>query len=234
MSNSMDNLNAKFSAISLREQKLVFYAVPFVICFVFILGLIEPAITQTLETRNEINTTKLRLVDVSNSVDSVQAQLNLDPNIDIKNQIAAVNRQIQALDKQFASELEQLVPPRAMPLVLEQLFFKAKKLKLVSMTTVAPSNIFASNSAANATSITNTDFASSNNAATGPELFKHGLRISFEGSFFDTRDFLMSAEQMDWKLHWQEIRFDVTDYPKATVDIELFTLSDSKAYIHVN
>jgi MSHA biogenesis protein MshJ len=70
--------------------------------------------------------------------------------------------------------------------------------------------------------------------AIGPELFKHGLKIRFEGSFFDTRDFLISAEQMGWKLHWREILFEVNKYPQAQVDIELFTLSRSEAYINVN
>jgi len=227
MSNFTDNLEAKFSSISAREQKLVFYAVPLVICLVFILGFIEPAITQTIETRGKISVQKLRLVNGSNSVDLVQAQLNVDPDVALNNQIADVNQQIASLERQFAEELEQLVPPYAMPLVLEQLFANAKKLKLMSMASIPPTNIFKDDA----------DPTSSENLVTnaiGPELFKHGLKIRFEGSFFDTHDFLMSAEQSDWKLHWQEIEFVVSEYPRAQVDIELFTLSRSEAYINVN
>lgn len=232
MSNSMDNLESKFSAISLREQKLVFYALPFVICFVFILGLIEPAITETIETRNEIINTKLRLVEVSTSVDLVQTQLNIDPDTQVKAQIDGVNKKIAQLEQQFTNELEQLVPPGAMPLVLEQLFSKAKKLRLVSMTSIVPSNIFDNETAENGQENT-VDKAIASQSVIGPVLYKHGLKITFEGSFFDTRDFLISAEHMGWKLHWQEILFEVNEYPKATVDIELFTLSKSEAYIHV-
>jgi MSHA biogenesis protein MshJ len=233
MSSSMDNLEAKFSAISPREQKLVFYAVPFVICFVFILGLIEPAITQTIETRQEITDAKLSLVDITYSVDSVQAQLNIDPNTETRNQIVAVNEQILILEKQFTQELEQLVPPEAMPFVLEQLFADAKKLKLVAMSSMVPTNIF--KNAPKADDKDKTDSAKkADEKEIVPELFKHGLRISFEGSFFDTREFLIAAEKMPWKLHWQEIKFQVDEYPRARVDIELFTLSTSEAYIHVN
>jgi len=227
MSNSMDNLEMKFNTISVREQKLLFYAVPFVICFVFILGLLEPAIVQTIETRNQIREHKLRLVDASNSLDLVQIQLSLDPDMETKNQIAGVNEQILILEKLFANELEQLVPPYAMPLVLEQLFARAKKLRLMSMSSIPPSNIFGDGIKVNGSK-------SMIENAIGPELFKHGLKIRFEGSFFDTRDFLISAEQMGWKLHWREIQFVVNDYPQAQVDIELFTLSRSKAYINVN
>lgn len=223
----MDNLEMKFNTISVREQKLLFYAVPFVICFVFILGLLEPAIVQTIETRNQIREHKLRLVDASNSLDLVQIQLSLDPDMETKNQIAGVNEQILILEKLFANELEQLVPPYAMPLVLEQLFARAKKLRLMSMSSIPPSNIFGDGIKVNGSK-------SMIENAIGPELFKHGLKIRFEGSFFDTRDFLISAEQMGWKLHWREIQFVVNDYPQAQVDIELFTLSRSKAYINVN
>jgi len=227
MSDFTDNLEARFNAISEREQKLLFYAVPFVICFVLILGLIEPAIMQTIETRNEINTKKLGLVDVSNNVDIVKAQLSLDPDMETRNQISGVNEQIVILEKLFANELEQLVPPYAMPLVLEQLLAKAKKLRLMSMSSIPPSNIFNDDE---------NDINPQNiiENAIGPELFKHGLKIRFEGSFFDTRDFLISAEQMGWKLHWREILFEVNKYPQAQVDIELFTLSRSEAYINVN
>jgi len=227
MSNFTDNLEAKFSSISVREQKLVFYALPLVICLVFIIGFIEPAITQIFETRSQVNEQKLRLVNASNSVDLVRSELNVDPDVEINNQIAGVNQQITSLEKQFAEELEQLVPPYAMPLVLEQLFANANKLKLMSMSSIPPTNIFKDEA----------DSASSEKLVSnviGPELFKHGLRIRFEGSFFDTRDFLISAEQMGWKLHWQEIEFAVNDYPRAQVDIELFTLSRSEAYINVN
>lgn len=227
MSNFTDNLEAKFGSISAREQKLVFYAVPLVICLVFILGFIEPAITQTIETSSKINVQKLRLVNASNSVDLVQAQLNVDPDVALNNQIADVNQQIASLERQFAEELEQLVPPYAMPLVLEQLFTNAKKLKLMSMSSIPPTNIFKDD-------VDSTSSEKPITRAIGPELFKHGLKIRFEGSFFDTRDFLMSAEQMAWKLHWHEIEFAVSEYPRAQVDIELFTLSRSEAYINVN
>jgi MSHA biogenesis protein MshJ len=227
MSNFTDNLEARFNAISEREQKLLFYAVPFVICFVLILGLIEPAIMQTINTRNEINIKKLGLADASNNVDIVKAQLSLDPDMETRTQISGVNEQIVILEKLFANELKQLVPPYAMPLVLEQLLAKAKKLRLMSMSSIPPSNIFNDNE---------NDINPQNiiENAIGPELFKHGLKIRFEGSFFDTRDFLISAEQMGWKLHWREILFEVNEYPQAQVDIELFTLSKSEAYINVN
>ena len=119
------------------------------------------------------------------------------------------------------------MPPYAMPLVLEQLFANAKKLKLMSMSSIPPTNIFKDDADS-----TNSENPITN--AIGPELFKHGLKIRFEGSFFDTRDFLISVEQMGWKLHWQEIAFVVNGYPKAQVDIELFTLSRREAYINVN
>jgi MSHA biogenesis protein MshJ len=232
MSKSTENLEAKFSKISPREQKLVFYAVPIVICIVFILGLIEPMITETMEAREEIKNTKLRLVDITYSVDSLQAQLNIDPNTETRNQIIAVNEQITILENQFTRELEQLVPPEAMPLVLEQLFVDAKKLKLVSMSSIVPNNIFENGPKSDETEDSKLETKASEEAIV-PELFKHGLRISFEGSFFDTREFLLAAEKMPWKLHWQEIKFEVDEYPRARVDIELFTLSTSEAYIHV-
>lgn len=232
MSSKMANLEKKFDAISAREQKLLFYALPLAICFVFILGLIEPTFVQTIETRNDIRNLKVQLMTVSNGLQEVETELSVDPDIKTKNQIAAVEENVTALKKQFANELEQLVPPGAMPSVLEQLFAKATKLRLMEMRSLPPRNIFAETD----TKATSQDADQVDVTPQNAALYQHGLRITFEGSFFDTRDFLLSAEQMGWKLHWKEILFDVNDYdyPKAKVQIELFTLSMSEVYINVN
>jgi MSHA biogenesis protein MshJ len=221
----MVNLEEKFSLISIREQKLVFYAVPFLVCFVFIIGFIEPTLTVGMKTRTDIRHLESKLLNATASLNLVQDGLKLDPDIDTRNQIAAYSNRNNQLQMQFAQELKQLVPPHAMPLVLEQLFAKANKLKLVKMQSIAPRSVFDAKGSEGQDNESLTD---------GPTLYQHGLRITFEGSFFETRSFLVSAEKLDWKLHWQEIFFQVNEYPKTQVNIELFTLSTSEVYINVN
>lgn len=235
MSSSFDNLEKKFSAVSAREQRLVFYALPFVICFVFILSLIEPAITKAMKTRLEIQSTKLQLSSISESLDAVQQELLQDPDVETRDQIRAINQQITATEKRFASELSKLVPPSIMPMVLEQLFNKANKLTLIEMKSIPPSNIFAEDNAlAEAKAqAAQKDGEKVQAKMAAPVLFQHGLRVTFEGSYFDTQAFLAEAEQLDWKIYWQEVAFSVKEYPTAQIEIELFTLSTSEAYLNV-
>ena len=237
MSSSFDNLEKKFSAVSAREQRLVFYALPFVICFVFILSLIEPAITKAMKTRSDIQSTKLQLSSISESLDTVQQELLQDPDVETRDQIRAINQQITATEKRFASELSKLVPPSIMPMVLEQLFNKANKLTLIEMKSIPPRNIFAEDNA-QAEAEAKAQAAQENGEnvkakMAAPVLFQHGLRVTFEGSYFDTQAFLAEAEQLDWKIYWQEVAFSVKEYPTAQIEIELFTLSTSEAYLNV-
>lgn len=235
MSSSLANLEKKFSAVSAREQRLVFYALPFVLCFVFVLSLIEPAITKAMKTRAEIQSTKLQLSSISTSLDDVQRELLLDPDIETREQIKAVNQQITATEKRFASELSKLVPPSIMPLVLEQLFNKANKLTLIEMKSIPPRNIFAEDNArAKAKAEANlNEGEQAETKLAAPVLFQHGLRVTFEGSYFDTQAFLAEAEKLDWKIYWQEVAYSVKEYPTAQIEIELFTLSTSEAYLNV-
>lgn len=229
----MRDLEKKFSSISEREQKLIFYTVPVVIVLVFVLGFIEPAISQDIKIRSDISNAKLRLATASNSFELLKIDLDRDPNSDTKAQIAGLEQEISKLEMQFTDELKQLVPPGAMPFVLEELFAKSEKLKLVRMTSIAPRNLF--DKAADADAAKGNAEAKDNQQQTPvPALYRHGLQITFEGSFFDTRDFLVSIEQSGWKLHWQEVLFKAKEYPIAQVDIELFTLSMSEVYINVN
>jgi MSHA biogenesis protein MshJ len=233
MSSSFDKLERKFSAVSAREQRLVFYALPFVICFVFILSLIEPAITKAMKTRSEIQNTKLQLSSISESLDAVQQELLLDPDIETRNQTKAVNQQITATEKRFASELSKLVPPSIMPIVLEQLFNKANKLTLIEMASIPPRNIFVADNATEArATASQPDGEKAQKKAVAPVLYQHGLRVTFEGSYFDTQAFLAEAEKLEWKIYWREVAFSVKQYPTAQIEIELFTLSTSEAYLN--
>lgn len=66
-----------------------------------------------------------------------------------------------------------------------------------------------------------------------PEIFKHGVRIVFEGDYFKTLAYLRALEAMPWRLYWDNVEYFVTDYPKARVAITVHTLSLHEGWIGV-
>jgi hypothetical protein len=55
----------------------------------------------------------------------------------------------------------------------------------------------------------------------------------FEGSFAETQRFLVEAEDLNWKLYWDSVKLTTKEYPSSRVEIKLFSLSTSEAYLNV-
>ena len=227
---TMRNLEKKFDAISLREQRLIFYALPLVLCFVFVLGLIEPAIADAMKAKVDIQNARLKLTTVSQSLEAVELQLQVDPDDETREQISVVNDQIEKVEQRFERELTKLIDPSIMPLVLEQILRKSGTLTLVEMESIPPKNIFAKDNAVALNQ--NPDMADAEKASL-PVLFEHGLRVVFEGSFAETQRFLVEAEELNWKLYWDSVKLTTKEYPSSRVEIKLFSLSTSEAYLNV-
>jgi len=66
-----------------------------------------------------------------------------------------------------------------------------------------------------------------------PEIYKHGMRIVFEGDYFKTLKYLQALETMPWRLYWDNVEYHVTEYPKASVAITVHTLSLDEGWIGV-
>ena len=54
-----------------------------------------------------------------------------------------------------------------------------------------------------------------------------------EGRYFDIQAYLESIETLPWQFYWKKFSYRVIDYPMAEVEIELYTLSTSPAFMGV-
>ena len=73
------------------------------------------------------------------------------------------------------------------------------------------------------------------NADSGEQvnLFQHGLLLVVEGDFFSIQNYLEEIESLEWRFYWKRFDYLVQEFPTAKVEIELYTLSTSKAFIGV-
>ncbi|MGB3725786.1 MAG: hypothetical protein WA981_08475 [Glaciecola sp.] len=204
----------KFEQLAPREQKLLFYGIPITILILGILLFIEPTFIAAQKVDRKMASVQTQLQSANAVINELNAQAELDPNLQVKQKINTFDKRVQTLQKRVDGELNQLVGPQLMPYLLEQLFAEAKGLQLTSMRTSEPTNVFA------------------NQKDVSP-IYKHKIDIEFEGGFFATRDFLATAENMDYKLYWDEIQYEVSEYPNATTKLSIFTLSTSEVFISV-
>jgi MSHA biogenesis protein MshJ len=216
LNRSLHSLSKKFDSISERERKLLFYGLPLTLLFVALLQFIEPAY-QTLESqKTKLAQTDKQIKDIQNSIQILTTQLGIDPNTELNSQIERARTRIASLDRVFNEELNQLVQPSYMPILLEQMINEANGLSLLSLNSVPPVKIF-----------------SLEQSAGDVALYQHRIKLVLEGNFFAVRDFLRQTEDLGWRLYWPQIDYEVKDYPNAQVSIDVATLSTSEEFISV-
>ncbi|MGQ8366075.1 MSHA biogenesis protein MshJ [Glaciecola sp. 1036] len=212
---ALQKLSAGYDGLAERERKIIFFAAPLLVLFVGYILIVEPQILEIDKVAKKQQNIEGQFATLEATKLELFHQMSLDPDEETKLNIQQIQQRLDTLEKQFDKELGQLVSPQVMPLVLEQLFYKAKSLKLIEMQSIAPTALFTDKS-------------------NGDTLFQHGIRITFEGGYLDTRDFLTNAENLGWKLYWRHLEYKVSEHPKAITQLEVFTLSTSEAFIGVN
>lgn len=210
-------IGVKFSLLAKREKSLIFFSAPLLVLIVAALIVLEPLYIDITKIKERGLAKERSLVALQETKNALISEAGKDPDERIKLQIAALQKQLDATLASFDSELGHLVSPQAMPVLLDNLFKEAKGLNLIEMRSMAPTRVYTDQS----------DEA-------GLQLFRQGIHITFEGDYFATRDFFAKAEEMDWELYWKFLDYEVHAHPLATIQLEVFTLSTSEAFIGVN
>ena len=207
-------LGEKFDLLSQRERGMIALAVVVVLGMLCYMPLESMWLKYRAESQQLANIVKENAISVQ-QVDLYQQRLALDPNRDYQNRLALVAEQTKAIDDSLAAQMVDMVPADYMPEVLSKVLAKAKGIRLESFTSVAPVPLL----------------------TVGEEnkvnLYSHGIKLTLEGDYFAILRFTQAVEAMPDKLYWKRFDYQVAQYPKAKVDLELYTLSISKDFISV-
>jgi MSHA biogenesis protein MshJ len=213
------NLSSKFLKISVREQLLIlFCGLVFVILMMYTF-LLESLLdnTQKLQ-KNSINVEK-EISVLTVQVAKLYNKLKTDPNESVIARIAVLKRQIQDITRQIEAQTDHLVPANKMASMLESVLTGSKGLKLIELQSIPPVPILLGQS----------------ETSNEPQyaLYRHGVSLEFEGSYFDIQRYLEKLESMPWQFYWKKFDYLVGDYPTASVELEIYTISTNKAFIGV-
>ena len=209
-------LHDKFAAISQREKVMVLSAGIVVIVLVLFTFLVEPTFKHNRFMATEISGLEIQINSLKQQKDVFAEALSEDPNAELNAVLTQLDKRQLELEQAFAAELQELVLPAQMPILIEQVFQQAKALELVEMSSLAPVNIFADNPEME-------DVA----------LYQHGVKLVFSGRYFDVRNFLAQLERLTSQVYWRSMSYHVSEYPNAEVVIEVYTLSTERAFIGV-
>jgi len=201
----------RIDALNLRERTLIFIAIVAVLLAgwnAFVNSYFQKERNQLLQRFTEIDARR----DALNwATESVLARDRIDPDRELKSQLASLNAEWDALTTRKEALAESFMPPRQMAELLQSLLKNAGSLQLVSLETAPAQPLFWGGGKENDV------------AKAMPEVYRHDLTIEFEGGYFDTLSYLRELERQP--VFWDSIDYRVKSHPKASVRLKVYTLS---------
>ncbi len=225
-------LKQKYEQFETRERLLILGAF---IALVFLLW--DFILVQPVKTADKILLAKER--NAKQSITTTQAEVTVlsgvakrDPSVVLKNEIALLQSELQQMDAELTALSAGLIPAQQLPSMLHDVLKSNKKLKLMELRTIPSERVILS--ALEEEEQNDSQLQSASNDA--PEqisaaeliLYRHGVSLSFAGSYIDSSEYLQALEKGQWKFYWDRFSYEVKSHPIAEVALTVYTLSTEK------
>lgn len=206
-----------------RERQII------LACTVGVLGLlwfqifVGPALAKAETQQKKIVSLNADRIALDQDVAKVKGQLQIDPNVRVRKEISRLEGLDSNLNKQVTELSAGWITPAAMADALRQVLAQRGKLKLVSLTSLSPEPLADAKTAGPA-------------AASGDlmqSVYVHGMEVVLSGTYFDVVEYLDALEAIPWQFHWQLLRYEVDEFPNATVTLKVQTYSSERGWIGV-
>ncbi|MEX2524898.1 MAG: hypothetical protein WD750_08070 [Gammaproteobacteria bacterium] len=231
----ISDIIARIDDLSVRERAAVFIAIIAVIFFIW-----DSYLMSTLDNRER--TLKAQIQQKQSEQAALNAELQIliagrqeDPNRENREKLASLRTEMDEVKAEVMKSTKHLISPNKMAVVLENVLNKTRGLELVEVKGLGSSTLVAADKktvkdAGGNESSANADKETEGNGELA-NAYKHGLRVVFNGSFMATLDYIRELEALDNEFIWDNLKFEIIEYPDGQVSITVFTLSLDRNWI---
>jgi MSHA biogenesis protein MshJ len=208
-----NNLQAKFEALTQREKIIVVIAVLAIIWFGWDNLFYQPTHQKQQTLQNKLISLKQQITDQQLAAIKLENSDHTDFNLNKHNELAALKAEYDRLQELMMQGDKSFAPPHLMSTVLSDILNKNNKLTLIKLDTLPVTTLLKSKQP--------------------HPIYKHGLAITFSGSYLDTLNYLIALESLPWHFIWESIDYQVKNYPIAETTITTYTLSFKESWLGV-
>jgi MSHA biogenesis protein MshJ len=209
-----------------REQWLSYAVALAVVGMLYMLLLGDPLTLRVAKQEALVKTAVLSQQAAQVGLADLQAKLAADPNAPYRSALLTAQASGEQLIGEIDHDTAGLLPPAKMRAVLQELLRAQPKLRLLGLQSFSEPLQLATDEADKTPAV----------AAKAPvTLYRHGLKISLQGGYFDLLLYLQAIQASGWKLHWDSLDYQVgSDGPaQAKINLVLYTLSREAGWIGV-
>jgi MSHA biogenesis protein MshJ len=217
----------RFEAFSLRERTLIAVAIAVVMFLLTDTLLLSPQKVKQEQIIAEMDSINLQTQALTDQIKVMSAALRGGEAEHIKARTREIESLLAKLQQQQKDLTVEFIQPAQMAAMLRDMLHAENGLRLTRLQSLGAEPMFPppeQGAEAGAEKVSRSH---------QPEIFKHGLRIVFEGDYFKTLKYLRALEAMPWRLYWDNVEYQVTKYPRASVAITVHTLSLHEGWIGV-
>lgn len=225
---TFQTMEQRFDALQPRERTLASVAVGvLLVLFVFLLW-IEPAEKAAASQQEQIDTLAPQVAASREALATLQAELARDPEAARRALLEQLQVEAQELDVRLRADEAQVIPPGRMPGVLRDLLGRDARLVVVGVESLAPEVLRWSPEGAG-----NDAAAAGSSPANVPALYRHRVRLRFEGDFAATLDYLRAVEALPTRIRMADLEVDAERWPRLAITLQVETLGLEEGWIGV-
>ncbi len=217
-----EELCQRLDALSQRERLLVVVALLGVITLLWYTLLIEPLAMRRQKNVEQAASARTLLTALEQEQAARIAASSQDPDAENRRQAALLQNEVAQLDKRLAALTGELITPRQMAAVLEEMLTRRRGLSLIRLENL-PSEPLLEQPAADPPA----------DPTLQRNLYRHPLRIELAGSYLEALAYLQALENLPRKVYWQDLKISVEEYPQARIRVTIYTLSLKEGWIGV-
>lgn len=233
----MNPLLQRWQALAPREQWLACAVALLLLALGWLQFGHEPLAQSLRRVEGERQSAQARRLEARRALAELQVRAAVDPDLALRQALLAAEAvrdgQLAALQRDTAA----LIDPPHMQQVLQELLQSRPGLRLLGLESFSAPLVLPAPPAAPAAPAVAGQPASA--ATPAPILYRHGMRLTLEGSYFELRDYLRDVEQRSQqggrRLFWERLDYQVGEAGpgKARIVVELYTLSREAGWVGV-
>jgi MSHA biogenesis protein MshJ len=204
----------KFNALSDREKMMVVGAFLIIVWALWDNLFYQSIHKENLAIESEIVAMQTQLGSQQQLALQVETIGKNNPNASTQQQLTNLLQSVSNLKERFTEGDKKFVPTQQMANALSDMLKQQGNLKVIKLETL-PVSTFG-----------NTDMQSA-------WMYRHALAITLQGDYFSTLNYLKKLETLPWRILWDNIDYQVKEYPIAETRIQVYTLSFEQDWLGV-
>ena len=175
---------------------------------------LEPKLNEVTSNDKQLRNLKQTNQQTEIEILRIQAQLKKDPNAEIDQAISQLLMESQHLSMQLSEIIEHLITPSQMASLLESVLEQQSGIHLVSLQTLPAEPI-----------------TEDKEASQYSGYYVHPVRMELTGDYFSIANYLTKLEGLPASYYWRSFSYNVEEYPKAKLVLEVYTLGSREEFI---